>query len=104
MQGTDGAFYGTTYAGGQSNGGTVFRITIAPVFQAMTLTNDTLNLIWSAEVGGTYQLQCNSDLNSTNWTNLGGPVTASGAALTASDSVTNAPQRFYRLVLAPEAP
>ena len=38
-------------------------------------------------------------MSSSNWTTLGSPVTATGATLTATDSVTNAPQRFYRLVL-----
>jgi hypothetical protein len=40
-------------------------------------------------------------LSSTNWTNLGSPATAAGATLSATDSVTNAPQRFYRLVVSP---
>ena len=56
---------------------------------------------WSTEAGGTYQLQWNSDLSSSNWTDLRGPVTAAGAALSVIDSVTNAPRRFYRLVLSP---
>jgi len=72
-----------------------------PEFQAVTLTNSTLNLTWSTEAGGTYQLQYNSDLSSTNWKNLGSPVTATGATLSTTDSLTNAPQRFYRLVLSP---
>ena len=67
----------------------------------MTLTNGSLNLSWSTEAGGTYQLQYNSDLSSTNWFNLGSPLTATGATLTATDSVTNATQRFYQLALAP---
>jgi hypothetical protein len=45
------------------------------------------------------QLQYNSDLTSTNWTNLGTPIPVTAATLTATDSLTNAPQRFYRLVL-----
>jgi hypothetical protein len=77
--------------------GTVFRLTIVSEFQAVTLTNGTLGLTWSTEVGGTYQLQCNTDLNSTNWTNLGSSFAATGATLSATDSVTNGPQRlgFY---------
>jgi uncharacterized repeat protein (TIGR03803 family) len=101
VQGSDGSFYGTTYGGGLAGVGTVFRLTIVPEFQAMTLTNRTLSLTWSTEAGGTYQLQCNSDLSSSNGTNLRGPVTAAGATLSATDSVTNAPRRFYRLVLSP---
>jgi len=48
-----------------------------------------------------YQLQYSSDLSSSNWTNLGSAVTATGATFSTTDSITNAPQRFYRLVLSP---
>jgi uncharacterized repeat protein (TIGR03803 family) len=104
VQGSDGSFYGTTSSGGPGGVGTVFRLTILPTvpeFQAVTLTNNILNLTWSTEAGGTYQLQYNSDLSSSNWTNLGSPATATGATLSTTDSVTNGPQRFYRLVLSP---
>jgi uncharacterized repeat protein (TIGR03803 family) len=101
MQGSDGRFYGTTYGGGQSNAGTIFRLSMVPEFQAMTLTNGTLNLAWTTEAGGTYQLQCNSGLGSGTWTCLGSPVVATGATLCVSDCTTNSPQRFYRLALVP---
>jgi len=101
VQGSDGSFYGTTFNGGAGGAGTVFRLTVvpaAPVLQAVTLTSSTLSLTWSTEARGTYQLQYNSDLSSSNWTNLGSPVTAAGATLSATDSVTNGPRRFYRAV------
>jgi uncharacterized repeat protein (TIGR03803 family) len=101
VQGSDGSFYGTTSSGGAGGVGTVFRLTIVPEFQAVTLTNNMLSLAWSTEAGGTYQLQCNSDLSSSNWINLSSPVTATGATLSTTDSLTNSPQRFYRLVLSP---
>jgi uncharacterized repeat protein (TIGR03803 family) len=101
VQGGDGNFYGTTAYGGANDAGTVFRLTIVPESQAVTLTNNTLSLTWSTEAGGTYQLQYNSDLNSSNWNNLNSPVTATGATLSTTDSVTNCPQRFYRLLLVP---
>ncbi len=104
VQGTDGSFYGTTssfFPGNLRSYGTVFRLTIVPEFQAVTLTNGTLSLTWSTEAGGTYQLQYTSDLRSSNWTNLGSAVTATGATLSAIDSLTNGPRRFYRVVLAP---
>jgi uncharacterized repeat protein (TIGR03803 family) len=104
VQGTDGNFYGTTDSGGSSEDGTIFRLSVAPaapVFQTATLANRTLSLTWSAEPGGVYQLQFNSDLSSGNWTNLGGPATAIAATLSSTDTVTNGPQRFYRVVLLP---
>ena len=92
---------GTTAYGGQGGAGTVFKLTVVPEFQAVTIINHTLSLTWSTEAGGTYQLQYNSDFRSSNWTDLGSAVTAAGATLSATDSVTNAPQRFYRLVISP---
>ena len=101
VQGSDGSFYGTTEYSDQRGAGTVFRLTIVPEFQAVTLTNNTLNLTWSTETGARYQLQYTSDLSSSNWINLSSPVTATGATLSTTDSLTNGPQRFYRLVLSP---
>src|SRR5689334_4421935 len=73
----------------------------APAFQAVTLTNSTLSLTWTTEAGNLYQLQYNSDLDSTHWMNLGSALSATGTALTLADSISNGPQRFYRLVLLP---
>jgi uncharacterized repeat protein (TIGR03803 family) len=101
VQGSNGSFYGTTEYGGQGGAGTVFRLTIVPEFQAGTLSNNTLNLTWSTERGGVYQLQWNSDLSSTNWSNLGSHLTATGATLSTTDIIMNGPQQFYRLVLSP---
>ena len=104
VQGSDGSFYGTTYSGGLGGYGTVFRLTIvraAPVVQAATLSGGTLSLTWSTEAGGTYQLQSNFDLSSTNWTSLGSPVTATGTTLGAIDLPTSVPRRFYRVALLP---
>jgi hypothetical protein len=76
-------------------------LAMLPEFQAVTLTNNTLSLTWSTEAGEEYQLQYNSDLSSSNWINLGSSVTANGATFNTTDSVTNGPQRFYRLALSP---
>jgi hypothetical protein len=75
VQGSDGSFYGTRLETWRTFGGagTIFRLTIVPEFQAVTLTNSTLNLTWSTEAGATYQLQYNSDLSSSNWISLGSP-------------------------------
>jgi uncharacterized repeat protein (TIGR03803 family) len=53
VQGSDSSFYGRTFSGGQGGAGAVFRLTIVPEFQAMTLINGFLNLIWGTERGGT---------------------------------------------------
>jgi uncharacterized repeat protein (TIGR03803 family) len=101
VQGRDGSFYGTTDSVFGVGVGTVFRLTIVPEFQQVTLSNNTLSLTWSTEAGGTYQLQYTSELSSGNWSNLGSAITATGATLNTTDSLTNGPQRFYRLALLP---
>jgi uncharacterized repeat protein (TIGR03803 family) len=101
VQGGDGNFYGTTQTGGTYGYGTVFRLTVLPEFLALTLTYSMLNLTWSTEAGGLYQLQYNSDLSSSNWINLGSPITGTGPAFSTNDSIMNGSQRFYRVVLSP---
>jgi uncharacterized repeat protein (TIGR03803 family) len=97
VQGSDGSFYGTTGNSGLVGAGTVFRLAIVPEFVAATLVHGTLSLTWSTEAAGTYQLQYNSDLSSSQWTNLGSATPATGAMLNLTDYVTNGPQRFYRV-------
>jgi uncharacterized repeat protein (TIGR03803 family) len=103
--GDDGNLYGTTTQGGAGvndvTGGTVFRVNVAPTVQAGTLTNGSMNLTWSTVAGWKYQVQYNSDLTSSNWINLSSPATAVGATLNTTDSVTNSPQRFYRVMISP---
>ncbi|HZM06107.1 MAG TPA: hypothetical protein VFC44_24155 [Candidatus Saccharimonadales bacterium] len=60
-----------------------------------------LSLPWSTDAGRMYQLQSSSDLSSSPWTNLGSAATANGATLSITQAVTNDPQRFYRVMLAP---
>jgi uncharacterized repeat protein (TIGR03803 family) len=98
IQGSDGSFYGTTSMGGEGASGTIFRLTIEPDFLSAELSANVLTLTWSTEAGTKYQLQANSDLNASNWTNLG-IMTATGATLQSQDSITNAAQRFFRLML-----
>jgi uncharacterized repeat protein (TIGR03803 family) len=104
LLGNDGYFYGTTEGGGAGGAGTVFKLAIVPatpVVQAAAVTDTTLGLTWDTEPAGSYQLQYNSDLTSSNWTSLSNSLTAFGATLSTIDSVTNGPQRFYRLALTP---
>jgi hypothetical protein len=74
----------------------------SPIFKLATLTNSQFILNWSAQTGSVYQLQFNNDLTTTNWINLGNPITATGGIVSASDvfNKTNR-QKFYRAVLLP---
>ena len=101
VQSSDGSFYCTSQSGGAGYGA-VLRINIGPVFKAATVTNGTLTLTWSTDVGSTYQLQYKSEVNSANWVDLGSPILATGSTLSATDSVANDPQRFYRVAVLPQ--
>jgi len=103
-QGPDNNFYGTTAQGGANGLGTIFRLSIPmpAVFKAITLTNDTATLTWSAVAGQTYQSQYSTNLTQTNWNNLGKIIFASYGTMTTTDSnVAAFPQQFYRVVLFP---
>jgi subtilase family serine protease len=72
-----------------------------PNFQTSVAAANAFKLTWGAVTGLVYQVQYKTNLLQANWSNLGGPITATGATLTISD--TNAlilsPRRFYRLML-----
>ena len=105
LQSSNGNFYGTTANGGSTGNGTVFRLNLAapppPVIQTVTLTGATLTLTWSATVGQTYQVQDKTNLNQTDWNNLGSVIPATNATMTILDTLGSDPQRFNRVVLLP---
>jgi uncharacterized repeat protein (TIGR03803 family) len=70
-----------------------------PVFQTISPSNHIVSLTWSTAAGQTHQLQYKASLTSANWTNLGGPLTATGDTLTATDAIAANSQRFYRVIL-----
>jgi hypothetical protein len=72
-----------------------------PVFQSVTRTNNAIALTWSTVPGLVYQLQRSASLTPTNWSNVGGTLTANGSTLSASDPIGTATQRFYRVGLVP---
>jgi uncharacterized repeat protein (TIGR03803 family) len=108
VEGRDGNLYGTTSYGGpnwdssspvNSGYGAVFRITVPPVFQTITLTNDVASLTWSAMSNQVCQVQYSTNLASTNWINIGNAITVTNSPVSASDAATTDSQRFYRIEL-----
>jgi uncharacterized repeat protein (TIGR03803 family) len=105
LVGIDGWLYGTTFAGGPTNAGTVFRLNVGlpapPVFQMVTGSAGQIVLTWSSVVGKTYQLQYSTNLAQSNWNNLGATVTATNTTITTSDSTSPDTKRFYRVFQLP---
>ena len=67
------------------------------ITSTVVTTNDQVAFTFSATAGIHYRVQYKIDLNSTQWQTLGADITASTAAVSVSDAVTNV-QRFYRIV------
>ena len=55
---------------------------------------------WSTPPGQICQVQYKTDLNQSNWLNLGGPAAVNNGVVSASDRLING-QRFYRLLVLP---
>jgi hypothetical protein len=71
-----------------------------PSLRAIKLTTDGARLIWLAERGARYRVQCKFSLSQPEWRDLGVEVIADGPLASQTVSATN-PQCFYRLVVLP---
>jgi len=72
-----------------------------PVIQFITLTNGLAVITWTSIPGCNYLLQSSDNLLSSEWTNVGPSILATGESTSASDAVESASQRVYRVVLLP---
>lgn len=72
-----------------------------PYLSALTVTNGTFNFSWSAVSNLNYQVQYSTNLSSTNWVNLGSPLTTTGSQLSACEIINSNEQCFYRIVFQP---
>ncbi len=72
-----------------------------PQFLSVSRTNNTIRLTWFTMSGLVYQVQSSASMNPTNWSNVGGTLTANGSSLSASNTFGVATQRFYRVLLVP---
>ena len=71
-----------------------------PVIQSATRSGDSIVFAWGTAATQSYQIQFTTNLSGGQWTDLGGPVTATNSSASASVSITNS-QTFYRLLLLP---
>jgi sugar lactone lactonase YvrE len=75
------------------------NVVLPPITPSFASGNGTFNLSWSAVSNVTYQLQYNLDLSTTNWINLGSPITATNNSVSTTDMTGSDVQRFYRVLL-----
>jgi uncharacterized repeat protein (TIGR03803 family) len=98
--GADNNFYGTTSSGGTYSQGTVFRLAVpmTPTLQPGPIVAGQFTFSWNSVANLNYQIQFNTDLTTTNWSNVGAVIPATAGTTSASNSIPGA-QGFFRVVL-----
>jgi uncharacterized repeat protein (TIGR03803 family) len=103
VQASNNTFYGTASSGGAYTNGIIYQLSIPlpPVLQAPTLMqpDGTYILTWSALAFQTYQLEYSTNLNSTNWINLGNTATATNGIMNIIAFLSRAFLSYYGVVL-----
>lgn len=102
MQAGDGNLYGVTQ-GGSGGSATLFRLglPLPATIKSATLTNNSVALTWSSVASQGYQVQYRTNAEQGDWTNLGGPITATNGTMITLDFIGPDSQRFYRVVVMP---
>ena len=70
-----------------------------PTVGAFTPRGNALNMTWLSTPGLRYQLQSKTNLSVSTWTDVGLPLSGTGAPLTNAIPLNADPQRFFRLLL-----
>ena len=90
---------------GSSNWLNLDNLTVTdPALEQIRVTGLTVSpagsvqLTWSAISGQSYHVQSRQGIADGTWTDVGAPITASGATASASDAVGNSTERYYRIV------
>jgi subtilase family serine protease len=69
-----------------------------PVLTTAAPTDETLTFSWATYAGLLYQVQFKTNLAQADWVNLGIPIEATNAVMSASDPIGADPRRFYRIL------
>lgn len=88
---------------GRNSGGTPqgTAVLLRFLLSCQIQTPSTLLLNWSAVGARNYQVQYKTNLNQSGWLNLGSATPATNLTATASDTIGQSGQRFYRVALLP---
>ena len=72
-----------------------------PVLNSAAISSGNVTFSWSAFLNASYQIQSTTNLVSSAWANLGGPIVASNNFVNVSLPIGNVPKQFYRVILSP---
>jgi uncharacterized repeat protein (TIGR03803 family) len=96
---------GNLYAGTESTTppypAAIFRLAPRPIITALERSTGYEILRWASFAGGKYQLENNSSLSTSAWTEASTIATASGATTSATNSASPSPEHYYRVRLLP---
>jgi hypothetical protein len=70
-----------------------------PDILAVNQSGNSLTFTWNAVSNQTYQIQTATNLTQTDWTTLGGAITATNSTSTISEPIGINAQQFYRVVV-----
>jgi uncharacterized repeat protein (TIGR03803 family) len=114
VQGIDSNFYGTTYSGGTSNAGTVFKFSSSvsvgcdsnfmPQVTAVQIVGTNVVITLPTITCQNYQLQYSDTMVPTNWVSTGSAVAGTGSPIQLTDVGGGVQtQRFYRVQIVTSA-
>lgn len=72
-----------------------------PSLTTTTYSNNVVHFNWSALPGPHYQVQYRTNLALGSWLDLGSPILGTNTTIGITDNASNAPSRFYRVVVSP---
>jgi len=64
----------------------------------ITAANGMVTIVFETEINQSYRVQYKDSLPGGDWTNLGDPVTATGASASVVDTLSATTQRYYRVL------
>src|SRR5207245_9634211 len=86
----------TNSSGSVTSAPAALRVIVPPSITQPSLTNNSFSFAFQSQTDATYVIQYNTNLSSTNWSQL---LSTSGyeGTLTIRDFPTSGPSRFYRV-------
>jgi hypothetical protein len=79
----------------------VVRVVPRPLLTSLTVSNQIVNVAWTALVGQAYRLQFTTNLFTPNWIAMSPDVTAESATATHTNAFDPAVKKFYRVQVLP---
>jgi len=77
------------------------QVTPPPVIQSFSVDNDQAILVWSSVSGRSYRVQFTESLDPEAWTDISPDILANASTASATNTLSGAAQRFFRIQALP---